>query len=109
MPAPTLISYETFLANAQETDIRALALLAAGDTIKTMNATEAGTYQAIGQRLYDAGCLTRFRRSLEVLNGETWHVFDGRVNPPALVYVAQCAMERVTLSREVIPAPAPTP
>lgn len=107
MPAPTPIDYVTFLANAQEADIRALAYLAAGNTINTLDAIEASAYQAQCQRLYDAGMLTRFRRSLEVLSGETWHVFDGRLSPTALNHIAQSAMERVTLSREVIPAPVP--
>lgn len=107
MPAPVLISYETFLANVQEQDLRALSLLASGETIKTTNAVEGDAYEAAGVRLYNAGCLTRLRRSLEVIGGETWHVFDGLVNPVALVYVANCAMERVMLSREVITPPAP--
>lgn len=107
MPAPAPIDYATFLANAQEADIRALAYLAAGDTISTLSVTEASTYQAQCQRLYDAGMLTRFRKSNEVIGGETWYVFDGRLSPTALNHIAQCAKERVTLSREVIPAPAP--
>ena len=105
MPAPVIIDYATFLANAQENDVRALTLLAGGNTIKTMDATEADSYEAIGVRLFNAGLVTRFRRSLEVQTTDQWHVFDGMVHPTALSYVAQCAMERVMLSREVIPAP----
>lgn len=97
-----MISYNDFLANAQESDVRALGLLANGEVVKTNDAAEAETYQAIGTRLYNAGLLTRFRRSLEVLSGNTWHVFDGRVDPVAINYIATCAMERIKLSRDPI-------
>ena len=104
--APVLITYEVFLANAQEQDIRALALLAQGELVKTMDSVEADSYEAAGVRLYNAGLLTRMRRSMEVIGTDTWHVFDGRVAPVAVTYVANAAMERVKLSRSVIP-PAP--
>jgi hypothetical protein len=104
MTAPVLIDYPTFLANVQENDVRALALLAGGNTIKTMSSTEGDTYEAIGVRLFNAGLVTRFRRSMEVQTSDVWHVFDGIVHPAALNYIAQCAMERVKLSRAVIPA-----
>jgi len=103
MNAPTLIDYNTFLANAQQNDVRALGLLCNGEVVKTPDAAEADGYQAIGVRLKNAGLLTRFRRSLEVINGQDWHVFDGRVDPVAITYVAQCAMERIKLSRDPIP------
>lgn len=106
MAAPAIIDYPTFLANVQEQDIRALSLMASGDLIKTMDPVEADGFEAAGVRLYNAGLVTRVRRSLETLSGETWHVFDGRVDPIAMVYVANCAMERIILSRDVI-APAP--
>lgn len=101
--APVLIGYDVFLANAQEEDIRALALLAQGELVKTMDLVEADGYEAAGVRLYNAGLLTRMRRSLEVIGTDTWHVFDGRVAPGAINYVATAAMERVMLSRSVIP------
>lgn len=102
MPAPTLITYDVFIANVQEADLRALTTLSTGDTIKTMDPAEADAYQVQGIRLYDAGLLTRFRRSIEVIGGETWQVFDGRLHPQAIPYVAQCAMERVMLSRNPV-------
>lgn len=105
MPAPTIITYEVFLANAQPDDVRALALLADGSVIKTMNAAEADTYEAIGVRLYNAGVVSRFRRSIETISGETWHVFDGRVVPQALVYVADAA--RSFIQSQQAPDPAP--
>lgn len=86
-----MIDYATFIANAQPADARAMVLLASGDTIKTIDAAEADTYQALGLRLFNAGVVNRFRRSLEVIGGETWHVFDARVLPAALVYVADAA------------------
>lgn len=109
MPAPQLISYEAFLEHAQELDIRALTYLAAGEPIKEPDPAVAATYRYIGERLFNSGCLTRFRESTEVLGGETWFVFDGRVAPGALNYIALCAMERVMLSRLPIPAPTPEP
>lgn len=107
MPIPTPIDYAVFLANAEEADIRALAYLASGDTIKTTDLIEASGFQAQGDRLFNAGMLTRFRRSIEVIGDAVYHVFDGRVSPTALNHVAQSAMERVKLSRDVIPVPAP--
>ena len=104
--APALITYASFLANAQESDIRMLALLAQGEVVKTLDSVEGDGYQAAGLRLYNAGVLTRMRRSIEVIGTDTWHVFDGRVAPQAMVYVATAAMERVKLSRVEIP-PAP--
>lgn len=103
MPTPTLIDYPTFLANAQEADLRALSLLSAGELIKTQDAAEADVFEAQGVRLWDAGCLSRFRRSIEDIGGDTWHVFDARVRTGAMIYVADCAKERVMLSREPLP------
>lgn len=91
MSAPTMIDYTTFIANATPDDVRALALLAGDEVIKTQDAAEADTYQALGVRLFDAGVVTRFRRSIEVIGGEVWHVFDGRVPLAARVYVADAA------------------
>lgn len=99
-----LISYNDFIANAQEADINALAILAAGTQVKTTNASEADGYQAQCQRLYDAGLLTRFARGLEMTSdGVSWHTFDGRLAPEAVPYIAQAAKERVLLSRNPIP------
>lgn len=103
MPAPAPIDYATFLANALEADINALAYLASGTVIATMDSTEAATYQAQGDRLYDAGMLTRFRSGREVRSGETWYVFDGLLSSTALNHVAQAAKERVILSRDPLP------
>ena len=105
MPAPTIISYAVFLANAQPGDVRALALLSDGSVIKTMDPVEADTYEAIGVRLYNAGVVTRFRRAIETIGGETWHVFDGRVAPQAMVYIADAA--RSFIESEQAPDPAP--
>lgn len=106
MPAPTIVTYAVFLANAQPSDVRALALLSNGDVIKTMNATDADTYEAIGTRLYNAGVISRFRRSLETIGGETWHVFDARVVPQAMVYIADAAKSYIEAA-QVEPEPAP--
>lgn len=89
--APAMIDFPTFLANATPTDVRALALMAGDEVIKTQDDAEADSYQALGVRLFDAGVITRFRRSLEVIGGEVWHVFDGRVPVAARVYVADTA------------------
>lgn len=104
-----MISYEDFLANAQEADVRALALLCNGEVVRTNNAQEAEGYQAMGVRLFDAGLLSRFRRSLEVINNQPWHVFDGQVHPVAITYIATAAMERVVLSRDPIIQQPPPP
>lgn len=102
----SLIPYEVFLLNVQADDLRALALIASGERIGTTDAIEAETYQSQGVRLFDVGLLDRFSRSVERRAEETWHVFDGRINAAAAVYVAQCAAERVALSRVPLPAPA---
>lgn len=101
--APTIISYSVFLQNVTQADLQALATLANGEPIKTLDPVEADAYEAAGLRLKNAGLLTRIRRSLEVIGGEDWHVFDGRLDPTAHGYVAKCAGERVQLSREPLP------
>lgn len=98
-----LISYAVFLAEAQENDVRTLSLLASGERIGTTNAAEADAFFAQCQRLYDAGLLERVNRGYEDKDGVLWQTFDGRVRPEAMVYVAQCAMERLILSRAPIP------
>lgn len=95
-PAPKIISYQVFLASAKPNDIRALALLADNETIATADVTEAEGYQALGVRLFNAGLVTRFRRSLEIVNGEVWHVFDGRVTRPARIYLADACQAYLT-------------
>ena len=104
----SLIPYEVFLLNVQVNDLHALALLASGERIGTTDATEAEAYQAQGVRLFNAGVLDRFSRSVEQRAEVTWHLFDGRINPAAAVYVARCAAERVALSREPLPTPVGT-
>jgi hypothetical protein len=105
MPAPVIISYEVFLANVTKDDLNALASLANGEPIKTLSAAEGDLYEAAGLRLKSAGLLLRIRRSLEVISGEDWHVFDGRLDPVAHGYVAKCASERIGFSRLPIPPP----
>lgn len=105
MPAPEIITYEVFIANVQEADLRMLSLLAGGDTMKTQDPVEAESFKQQGIRLYSAGLLGRFRQSVEILNEDSWYVHDALVKPMALTYVAQCAMERVMLSRDPVVVP----
>lgn len=105
MPAPALISFADFLANANAADVRALALLAGDEVIKTQDAAEADTYQALGVRLFNAGVVTRFRRSIEVIGGDVWHVFDGRVPVAARVYVADAAKLHIDHLRSLVKVP----
>ena len=102
-PAPTPVSYADFLAAAQESDVRVLSLLAAGETPKTQDPAEKDEFEQLGNRLFDAGLLARFRVSREVISNEVWFVVDGRVHPTAVVMVAKCAMERLQLSRAPVP------
>lgn len=102
-PAPTLITYAEFLAVAQEMDVRSMTFLAAGEPIKTEDPDEAATYRQQLDRLWSGGVLTRARESREVIGGNVWFVFDARVLPTAMVYVADCAKERLQLSRDPIP------
>lgn len=102
-PSPILISYDVFIANAEEDDIHGLALLANGEIIRTPDEAEAATYEARGMRLRNAGLLTRFRRSHEDDGGQVWHVFDAVVHPVAITYVARAAKERVIISRDPLP------
>lgn len=99
-----MISFEEFLQNANPDDVRALAILAGGELIKTQDAVEADTYQAIGVRLKQAGLLSRFRRSLEDIGDSEWHVFDGRVKTAALIYVADAAKFHIEYLRAATPA-----
>ena len=103
MPAPTPIDYTSFLANALDADISALAYMGAGVVIGTTTQAEALTFQQQGDRLYDAGLLRRFRSGREVRGGETWFIFDGELSVEAQNYVAQAAKERVILSRDPLP------
>lgn len=105
MPAPEMISYEVFIQNVQEADLRMLSLLAGGDTMKTQDPVEAEVFKAQGIRLFSAGLLGRFRQSIEVLADDVWYVHDALVKPVALTYVAQCAKERVMLSRDPVVTP----
>ena len=94
MPQP--IDYATFLANAQPADVRALAYLLAGEPIRTTDPVEADAFEAQGVRLFDAGLVSRVRRSLEEgVNDTVVHVFDALLKPAAVNYVAQAALERV--------------
>lgn len=101
-----IITYETFLAQAQPADVQALNFLAMNQSVKTQDPVEADAMQAQGQRLFDAGLLTRLTRSLDrASDGTVWHVFEGRVDPVGATYVARAASERLTLSRLPIPTP----
>lgn len=100
---PTPIDYATFLLNANNADVAALATLASGTVVATPDPVEAEAYRQQGQRLYDAGLLIRFRIGQEERSGATWYTYDAILSPTALNYVAQCASERLILSREPLP------
>lgn len=98
----SIISYNDLLANALEADLFALGVLACSEVIKTTDPVQADEYQAQGLRLFSDGveCLTRFTRGVERSGGQVWHTFEGRVDPVAVSYLAQLAVDRITLSRE---------
>ncbi len=96
----SIISYEVFLANVTQGDLQALNTLLSGQQIATPDPVEAEAYQAAGMRLFDAEVVTRLTRSVERQDGVVWHVFEARVNPVAVGYMAQAAWLGVEASRE---------
>jgi hypothetical protein len=98
-----MIDYNTFLANVQDEDIRMMTLAANGQRIVTQSATEADAYQAELTRLFTNGLLTRAERGWEMKDGILWHTFDAVVEPLAIAYIIQLAMERYKINRNPLP------
>lgn len=91
----SIISYAAFRANVLAGDLQAMATLLSGQTIKTTDPVEATAYQEAGDRLYQPNVeiLTKLTRSKERIAGVEWHVFEARVDPIAVGYMAQLAAE----------------
>lgn len=94
-----MIDYNTFLANVTDEDVRMMTLAANGQRIATQSPTEADAYQTELTRLFNNGLLKRAERGWELENGVLWHTFDAVVEPLAIAYLIQLAMERYKIHR----------
>lgn len=103
----TPIAYPTFLANVNTDDLAMLTTFIVGVSVQSASATEADALFVQAQRLYTAGLLTNLHRIYQDASGTLMQSFTGLVHPVAAGYIAQLARERVALSRDPLPEPAP--
>ena len=100
----TVPTYEEFIANVQEQDLRALVLLTNGNIIETPDNVEGDTIKAQLTRLFNYEMINKpSERYDRKTDGAIWRQFEARIEAVALNYMAQAAMERVILSRAPLP------
>lgn len=103
-----MIDYATFLQVVQNDHLRLMMLIAHRQTIATQSGTEADAIYLILSQLYTNGLITRGERAWEKRDGLDWQVFEATAEPTAVAYLSQMCMDRIKMSRAVIP-PEPLP
>lgn len=98
-----MITYNQFLANVTDEDLRILNLTSIDQTISTNNAAEADAYVLEFTRLFDNGLLVRASRQWELKDGVMWHTFSGTPEPLASAYLIQLQLDRIEMSRQPLP------
>lgn len=99
-----MIDYNTFLLNVTNDDIRMMSLAAYEQRISTTVKSEADAYEAELTRLFTNGLLVRAEKGWEMKDGVLWYTFDAVIEPQAIVYMIQLAMDRIQMSRQPLPA-----
>lgn len=101
---PTLVDYNTFLANVNSDDLAMLTTFITNVDVQAADAADADALFTQAQRLYSAGLLTELHRVYrDDGSGNLVQSYTGVVSPPAAGYVARLARERVQLSRDPLP------
>lgn len=88
-----MITYAEFLQQATVRDLTILTLIAHKQVIRTDNLGDAEAYMADLTRLFNAGLISQGRRAYERINGTVYQSFDAILEPAAVTYMAQLAVD----------------
>lgn len=103
-----MLTYDAFLANVTESDLRILTLVAHKQAIQTQSQVEADQYKADLSRLLTNKLVRQARQTWEwvgtdIDTAQLWQSFDAVIEPLAVAYMTRMAMERIKINRTPLP------